>query len=66
MGKREDKMYVCNVLRCTALLVLIVAICAAPVSLINYDSGSDQLKGKKNALRSNRISKSLWITPLKK
>lgn len=66
MGKRQDKMYVCHVLRCTALLVLFVSIFAALVLLINYDIDSDQLKRKKNFLRSNRISKSLWITHTKK
>lgn len=40
-------MYIYNVLRCTALLVLIVTISAAPVLLISYDSGSDQLKKEK-------------------
>lgn len=70
MGKQQDKLYVCYVLRCTALLVLIVTISAALLLLISYVSGSDQLnKEQHSQLRQDtevplgHTSKKLKVPP---
>lgn len=62
MGKQSDKLHVCYVLRCMALLVLIITVSAALLLLISYGSGSDQLKKEKPSQIKQDVEISLGYT----